>query len=170
LLLVGLAAVERARREPKLNDQFQFVLKEVWGEALKKEPHFWPARYHRGLLFQEKYDEQEAFKELNKALVINAQAAEVYASKGATALQTYQVADAELYADQALQINPRLPAALRLKADIMLSVGDTAKALTYLDKALAVNPSAEDTLARVAVCHYLDHEPDKLAAVVKQVE
>ena len=65
-------------------------------ELIRKDPNFWPARYHRGLLFQEKYDEQEAFKELNKALVLNPQAAEVYASKGFTALQTFQVADAEV--------------------------------------------------------------------------
>ncbi len=58
LLLVGLAAVERARRDPRLSDQFQFVLDNVWGLALKKDPDYWPARYHRGLLFQEKYDER----------------------------------------------------------------------------------------------------------------
>jgi tetratricopeptide (TPR) repeat protein len=170
LLLVGLAAVERARRDPRLSDQFQFVISEVWGAILKKNPNYWPARFHRGLLFQEKYDEREAFKELEKALVINPQAAEVYASKGATALQTYQIADAEVYADQALAINPQLPAALRLKADILLSAGDTAGARKFVDKALKINPCAEATLVRLAVCHYLDHDKDQLAAVIAQVE
>jgi cellulose synthase operon protein C len=59
LLLVGLAAVERARRDPRLNDQFQFVLGEVWGQALKDDPNYWPARFQRGQVFQEKYDSRK---------------------------------------------------------------------------------------------------------------
>src|SRR5262249_17720330 len=120
LLYIGLAAVERARRNHKLNDQFQFVLKEVWGLAAKNDKDFWWAHYQRGLLFQEKYNYGSAAKAFDKALTINPRAAEVLTAKGVEALRKYQIADAEQFADQALQINSQLPQALRLKADIFL--------------------------------------------------
>lgn len=170
LLLVGLAAVERARKDPRLSDQFQFVLTQVWKYAVKLDKDFWWGEYYRGKLFQEKYSYGYATRAFDKALAMNPQAAEVMACKGLDALRRYQMKDAELFADQALEVNPRLPTALRLKADIFLTAGDTAKAMLWLEKASKVNPRDEETLARVAACYHLDHQKKKLAGVIEKVE
>src|SRR5262245_42060901 len=58
LLLVGLAGAENARWN-KLSDQFEFILKEVYGDALKADKQFWPAELQAGLLLLEKYNRAE---------------------------------------------------------------------------------------------------------------
>jgi tetratricopeptide (TPR) repeat protein len=169
LLHIGLAAVERARKHRGLQDQFQFVLKEVWGLAAKSDKDFWPAEFHRGLLYQEKFRYDLAAKAFNKALTINPRAAEVLTAKGVSALHNYRIEDAELFAEHALQINRHLPAALRLKADIFLTAGDTARAMPFLEKARNVNPRSEETLARMAACYHLERNKDKLEALIRKV-
>src|SRR5262249_32294416 len=44
LLLVGLAGCENARWN-NVSDQFEFILNEVYADALKAEKDFWPAEY-----------------------------------------------------------------------------------------------------------------------------
>src|SRR5262249_40428613 len=117
LYLIGLAGVERARHH-NLADQFEFILNEVWGEAVKRDKDFWWAEYAKGLLFQEKYNKAGANSALDRALIINPRAAEALTAKGQAALQRFETTDAELYAEQALKINPRLSEALRLRADL----------------------------------------------------
>ncbi len=117
LLLVGLAGCEFARYH-NIADQFEFILTEVWGEAVKRDKDFWPADYEAGRLYQEKYNKAAASRALDRALTINPRAAEALAAKGYAALQRFETNDAELYAEQALKINPRLTEALRLRADL----------------------------------------------------
>src|SRR5262249_24250282 len=97
LYLVGLAGVERARYH-NLADQFKFILKEVWGEAVKRDKDFWWAEHAKGLLFQEKYNKAAANSALDRALIINPRAAEALAAKGQAALQRFETKDAELFA------------------------------------------------------------------------
>jgi cellulose synthase operon protein C len=169
LLLVGLAGLERARWH-NLEDQFEFILQEVFADAAKRDKDFWRADYEAGRLFLEKYNHANAMKSFKKALITNPQAAEVLASKGIAALRRYDMKDAEQFVEEALSINPRLPEARRLKADIYLAAGDFTRALEELDRARAVNPRDESTLARVAACLYLQHKDAEFAAVVKDVE
>src|SRR5207253_5729553 len=143
-----------------LSDQFEFILTEVWGEAVKRDKNFWWAEYEAGQLYQEKYNKSAANRALDRALIINPRAAEALVAKGYAALHRFETKDAELYAEQALTINPRLTEALRLRADLNLFAGDIKSTMADLDKARAVNPREEQTLARVAACYFVEHKYD----------
>jgi tetratricopeptide (TPR) repeat protein len=169
LLLVGLAGAENARWN-RLADQFNFIINEVYADAVKAEPDFWPAEYQAGMLLLEKYNKPEAADAFAKALKINPAAAEALVGKGALALTVFQIKDAERFAEQALKINPRLPEALRLRADVHLASADPAAALRELETARAVNPRDEQTLGRVAACFYLLHKKDRADALAGEVE
>jgi tetratricopeptide (TPR) repeat protein len=169
LVLVGLAGTERARWH-SLTDQFRFILKEVYGEAIQQDKDYWWAEYYSGRLLQEKYNKRGAFQAYERALAINPQAAEVYAAKGEASLQSLEIKDAALYAEEALRINPRLLEALRLQADLNLFEGDAVAALKVLAKAQEVNPRDEATLARVAVCLRLQKKTDAFAELLRRVD
>jgi tetratricopeptide (TPR) repeat protein len=169
LLLVGLAGCENARWH-KLSDQFEFILKEVYGDALKYDKDFWPAEHEAGMLLLEKYNRGEALDAFDKALKLNPSAAEPYVGKGIAALQKLEYKDAEQFAERALKLNPRLPAALRLQADVRLATGDVKAALADLEKARGVNPRDEETLGRIAACHFLQRKEADFDALVKEVE
>ncbi|MCI0377912.1 MAG: tetratricopeptide repeat protein [Gemmataceae bacterium] len=169
LLIVGLAGCERARYH-NLSDQYEFILIDVWGEAVKKDKHFWPAEFEAGRLYQEKYNRAAAHRALERALAINPRAAEALAAKGVAALQRFETKDAEHFAEQALKVNPRLTEALRLRADMHLFAGDAAAALKDLAAAQAVNPREETTLARVASCFLLQKKQAEFTALVQEVE
>jgi tetratricopeptide (TPR) repeat protein len=169
LLLIGLAGCENARWN-NLGDQFQFVLTEVYGDALKAEKNFWPAEYQAGVLLLEKYNRGEALAAFDKALAINPNAAEAYAGKGQAALQKFEMQDAERFAERALRINPKLLDALNLRADVYLAVGNFGKAMSELEKARQVNPHAESTLGRMASCRFLQGKAEELKKLVQEVE
>jgi tetratricopeptide (TPR) repeat protein len=169
LLVVGLAGCENARWN-NLPDQFQFVLTEVYGDALKAEPNFWPAEYQAGMLLVEKYNRGEALAAFDKALAINPNAAEALAGKGQAALQKYEIKDAERLADRALAINPNLLEALHLRADLHLAAGNVAKALEHLERARQVNPRHEATLGRLGACFFLQRKTDDFRQLVQEVE
>src|SRR5207302_6693865 len=122
LVHVGLAGCENARWN-QLSDQFQFILTEVYTDAVKYDKDMWPAEHQAGMLLLEKYNRGEALDAFDKALTINPNAAEALVGKGIAALQKYEVKDAESFAARALAINPNLLEALRLRADIYLLVG-----------------------------------------------
>jgi tetratricopeptide (TPR) repeat protein len=170
LVLVGLAGTENARWH-SLSDQFDFILKEVYFDALKYDKDYWWAEYHAGMLLLEKHNPGEAEGALQKAASINGSAAEVLVGRGLAALEKLKLKEADSFARRALDVNPRLPDALRLKADIYLAAGDVKKALTFLEKARAVNPRDENTLGRIAACYYLrrDKEKKEFHKLVKQV-
>ena len=169
LHLIGLAGCERARYH-NLSDQFEFILTEVWGEAVKLDKSFWWAEFEAGQLYQEKYNKAAANRAYDRALIINPRAAEVLTAKGVAALQRFETKDAEQYAEQALKINPRLTEALRLRADLNLFSGDVKAALADLEKAREVNPRDESTLARIASVYYTQRKNDPFKALVQQIE
>jgi tetratricopeptide (TPR) repeat protein len=169
LLLVGLAGSENARWN-NLADQFTFILQDVYADALKYDKDFWPAEYQAGMLLLEKYNRPEALASFDKALKINASAAEALAAKGVAALMRYEIKEAERLAEQALGINPKLPEALRLRADVHLSAADARAALKELETARKINPRDERTLGRIAACLILERKKDDLAALTKEVE
>src|SRR5439155_13079137 len=107
-----------------LSDQFEFILNEVYKDALKNDPNFWPAELQAGLLLLEKYNRGEALDALDKALTINPSCSEALAAKGVAALMRFEVKDAENFAERALKFNPNLPEALRLRADVHLATGN----------------------------------------------
>ena len=49
---IGLAAAQYARWN-RLSDQFHFLVNELYPDALKLDPAFWPAHLEAGMLFLE---------------------------------------------------------------------------------------------------------------------
>jgi tetratricopeptide (TPR) repeat protein len=176
LHLVGLAAAQFARWN-RLNDQFQFLINDLYPEALKAEADYWPARCEAGRLFLEKYNQAEAKKELAAALAINAQAADVYAAIAELALQNYDMDEAKRSFERALEIDPNHLAARQMKADWLFNNFQTSEAVALLEETRQLNPRSEETLGRLAACYVsldgLAKGPDdsryaKLAAEVEK--
>lgn len=169
LVWIGLAGAENARWN-NLPDQFEFILNDVYKDALKFDKLYWPAEYQAGMLLLEKYNRPEALAAFDNALKINPSAAEALAAKGELALTKLEIKEAERLAEQALNINPKLPQALRLRADVHLASEDTTAARKELEQARKVNPRDERTLGRIAACLVLQKKKDELAALTKEVE
>jgi tetratricopeptide (TPR) repeat protein len=169
LLLVGLAGCENARWN-SLSDQFQFILTDVYGDALKYEKEFWPAEHHAGMLLLEKYNRGDALAAFDKALALNPNAAEAWVGKGIAALQKYEIKDAERFAERALKINANLPEALNLQADVYLAVGDVGQATAVLERARRISPREETVLGRSAACLVLQHRDNDFGQLVRDIE
>lgn len=169
LLIVGQAGTENARWH-NLARQFKFILDEVYGDALKRDPDCWRAEYLIGMMLFEKHNRADALDAFDKALKINPKAVEALVGKGLVALQTFDVKEAERSAELALKVNPKHPEALRLKADVLLLGGEITAAEKLLTAARLINPRDEATLARLAMCHHLANRAADFAGVVKDVE
>src|SRR5207302_4926159 len=143
--LIGLAAAQYARWN-RLSQQFTFLVNDLFPEALQLDKNFWPAHYEAGLLFLEKYNQADAAKELQAALALNPQAAEVHVATGRLALQGYELAEAQTAVERALEINPQLISARELQADIHLANLEATKAIEVLEAALKQAPHREETL------------------------
>jgi cellulose synthase operon protein C len=152
---IGRAAAQFARWNWQ-SDQFDFLVNELYPDALKVQADYWPARYETGLLFLEKYNFADAAKEFRAALLINPQAAEVHAALGQVWLAQHDIAKAETEANRALELNPHLLDAWLAKAEIVWANLDVPKTLELLEKnALPLNPQNEETLGRLAACYLL---------------
>jgi tetratricopeptide (TPR) repeat protein len=169
LAIVGQAVSEYARWHA-LAEEFRTVLNDIYGDALRLDKDYWPAECLAGMLLLEKYNRPEALEAFDKALKINASAAEAHVGKGLIALQKFELQKAEELARQALASNPKLPAALRLRADVHLFGGDFVAALKDLDAARQLNPRDESTLGRVAACLLLQKKQAEFDALAAEVE
>ncbi len=150
---IGRAAAQYARWN-RLSDQFDFLVNDLFPQATKLDPDYWPAHYEAGLLFMEKYNRADATKEFQAALAINPRAAEVHAALAELALDDFQLEQAEASLNRAMEINRSLPAAWRLKADVAWLNDQTGEALRLLrEKLLPLNPLDEATLGRIAACY-----------------
>jgi tetratricopeptide (TPR) repeat protein len=168
LLLIGQAGCQNARWN-NLSDQFQFIVNEIYPDALKADKNFWPAEYEAGLVFLEKYNRADALEAFDRALAINPRAAEALVGKGMVALQHFEIQSALRYAEQALAVNPHSPQALVLRADIHVLDGDTKAARRNLDHARRISPSEETILGRLAACAFLEHRDKDLEALQTEV-
>jgi tetratricopeptide (TPR) repeat protein len=168
LALVGRAGVENANAHG-LSDQFEFILNTMYADALKEDADAWYIELQAGELLLEKYNRGQAFDAFDKALKINPKATEAMIGKARASLQLFEIKEAEQFADQALKINPKLPSALRVKADLNLMGGDLTAARKFLDSALAVNPRDESTLGRVAAVYVLQHKPEDVEKLAKEI-
>lgn len=149
LVSIGRGAAQYARWK-RVRDQFSFLVNELYPDAWKLDPTYWPARYEAGLLFLEKYNNPDADKELRGAIELNPNAAEAYAGLARLALQGFELEAAHRALDRALEINPELVDAYLYRADAFLANFQTAQAVEALEKALALNPVSEATLGRLA--------------------
>jgi len=152
---IGLAAARYARWN-RLSDQFSFLVNELYPDALKLEPGYWPAAYESGMLFLEKYNRPEAAEEFQTALKLTPYAAEAHVGLARLAMAAREIDRAEACLDEALRINPRLLSAWLEKADLAWANFKVREALKLLqEKALPLNPVSEETLGRLAACYVL---------------
>lgn len=158
---IGLGAARYARWN-RSHDQFGFLVNELYPEALKLEPGYWPAHYEAGLLFLEKYNQADAARELRAALELNPGAAEVHVALARLALNQREVDEAQASIAQALRINPRLLSGWLARADLAWANFDVKETLRLLEeKALPLCPIDEATLGRVAACYLLLDGPTR---------
>jgi tetratricopeptide (TPR) repeat protein len=169
LLLIGLAGCENARWN-NIADQFEFILNEVYADALKREKDFWPAEYESGALLLEKYKSGDALDAFDKTLTINPKSTQALVGKGIAALQKFEIKDAERLAERALKVNPRFPDALQLRSDVHLAGSEVNEAMKELETARQVNPRSESTLGRIAACFFLKRQTDELKKLIQEVE
>lgn len=159
LRYIGLAAAQFARWT-RNSQQFRFLVNKLYPQALELDENFWPARLEAGLLFLEKYNERDATAELNAALTINPNAAEVHAARARLALQSFELDRAKSSLERALEINPHLLEAHQLRADSLLADFRAKEAIEVLENALRLNPRSEETLGRLAAVYgYVDGFP-----------
>ncbi len=152
---IGLGAARYAHWN-RLHGQFSFLVNDLYPEALKLEPGYWPARYEAGTLFLEKYNRADASGELQAALELNPNAAEVHVALARLAVAEREIEQAEASISRALEINPRLLSGWLASADLAWANFDVEEALRLLrEKALPLNPVNEETLGRVAACYVL---------------
>ena len=163
LTWIGLGAAQFARWN-RLSDQFRFLVNELYPEALKIDPAWWPAHYHAGLLYLEKYNRAEASRELKAALAMNPSAAEVHAALARLAVQTYELEAARLAADRALALNPCQREAQLVQADILLANFQAREAIAVCEQACRLHPGSEAAAGRLAAAYLtVDGAPRELA-------
>ncbi|MBX6312231.1 MAG: tetratricopeptide repeat protein [Isosphaeraceae bacterium] len=167
LLLIGQAAERYYRakaRGEELANSLNEVINDIYEGALKADPKCWQAAWLEGRLFLSGYREGDARRELNRALLINPQAAEVLVTLGRADLQGYKLADGRKRAQEALEINPHYEPAFVLLADLNISDERFPEALEAAQKAAAENPNDEEALARLAAACRLLVNPAGAAA------
>lgn len=158
LLLAGQGAAEYARWK-SVSQVFDFVVNTVCRDIEKADPLAWEGRWLAGSLLLEKYNRAQGIPELQAALAINPQAAEVLVLLGESALDQRDWSQATSHADAALGIRPEYPAALRLKLDVALSTDAREAVPGLLDRLLAANGTDERNLARLAAWKLQQHGP-----------
>src|SRR5262245_17572770 len=168
LVLVGRAATEYANAN-SLTDQFDFILNDLYKDALKEEKDAWYVEQAAGDLLMEKYNRGEALDAFDKVLKINPRAAEALVGKAVAAVQKFETKEAEELADKALKINPKLIAAILVKVDLLVLAGDLKPARTLVDEALKANPRDERALARLGALHHLQREQGELDKLIAEI-
>jgi Flp pilus assembly protein TadD len=162
LCLIGQAAQRYYRataRGEELAQSLNDVINELYEGAIRVDPRCWQAAWLQGELFFDGYQEGNAKRELNRALLINPSAAEVLVTLGRIDLENYALNDGREKAEAALEINPSSTAALVLLADLNISDERFADALDASKKAVTLNPRDAEALARLAASQTLLVQP-----------
>lgn len=149
LRFIGRAAAQFARWN-RNSGQFNFLVNDLYPDARKLEPRYWPAHLEAALLFIEKYNPPHARAELDSALATNPFAAELHAARARLALDDYQLDSTRAAIGRALALNPRLVVAKHLEADLETIVSGPRAAVPILEAALTLDPLNDETLGRLA--------------------
>jgi predicted Zn-dependent protease len=166
------AQIARWQRKSKL---FHSLINEFYPQIVANNPKYWQARLASAWLFLEKYNDPATTADLNSAMAINANAAEIHAGRAALQLSNYDLPNAKRSLDRALQLNENSVVALQLQSSLQLVNRDSSDAIATLEKALEVNPKDEETLGRLAAVYGLldgtEEAPDsRLGKIIAQVE
>jgi cellulose synthase operon protein C len=169
LAIVGRAGIENANAHA-LTDQFDFILNEMYKDALKQDKDAWYIELQAGELLLEKYNRGDALDAFDKALKINPRAAEALVGKARAALQRFEVKDADDLVEQALKINPKLTSAIRVKIDLALMGGEFDKARKLVNEAIEINPRDESTLGRLGAIYVVERKPAELENLIADIK
>ncbi len=160
LYFIGQAAAQYARWT-RNSAQFNFLVNRLYPQVLKLDENYWPAKLASGRLFLEKYNERDATTELNAALAINPNAAEVHAARAELALQSFDLQRAESSIERALEINPQCLAARQFQADMLMAEFRVKEAVALLEEVRQLNPHSDKTLGRLAAGYlFVDGDDD----------
>jgi Flp pilus assembly protein TadD len=160
---IGLGAAQYARWN-RISSQFSFLVNELYPDALRADPAWWPAHYAAGLLYLEKYNQPEAARELKAALALNPNAAEIHAALARLAVQNLDVGTARAAIERALEINATEEEALLVRGDILLANFQAAEAVPVFEEAVRLHPSSSVAAGRLAAaCAVVDGLPADLA-------
>jgi len=157
LRYIGMAAAHFARWN-RLHDQFNFLVNDLLPAALAKEENYWPAYYESGRLFLEKYNQAQAQKDLQAALTINPNSADVHAALAELAIVGFDLEQAKRLVARALEINPNHLHSKLMLADIHVANLAPRDALEVLEKARELNRVSEPLLGRLAAVYGLIDE------------
>ena len=152
LLWVGRGAAQYARWS-RNSGQFTMLVNTLYPKARRLDRNFWPSHLEAGLLFIEKYNPVDAKAELDSALAINPNAAELHAAFAMIAVERGAYDSARAGIDRALAINPLLKVAHRLDADLAMTVFGPTRAIPILERARRLDPADEETLGRLAAVY-----------------
>jgi predicted Zn-dependent protease len=174
LQMVGEASAQIARWQRR-SKVFHSLINEFYPGIIEKNPKHWQARLASARLFLEKYNDPATTADLNAALAINANSAEIHAGRAALQLSNYDLPNAKRSLTRALELNNKCIVALQLHARLQLVNRDSADALATLRSALEVNPKDEETLGQLAAIYGLldgtKEDPDsRLGKLIAQVE
>jgi tetratricopeptide (TPR) repeat protein len=152
LLWIGRAAAQYARWNRNAG-QFSFLVNTLYPRARRLDRRFWPAHLEAARLFLEKYNPEDARAELDSALAINPNAAELHAVRAMIAVERGAFDSARAGIDRALAINPSCKPAFHIAADLEMSAFGPAGAVAILERARKLDPSDEETLGRLAAAY-----------------
>ena len=165
----GVIGVDRPRcraiaRWNRLSGQFSFLVNELYPDALKADPAWWPAHYAAGVLYMEKYNQPEAARELKAALAINPMPPRFTRRWPDCAAQNFDVGAARLALARALEIDPTVEEALLVRGDILLSNFQAKEAVPVFEEAVRLHPASEVAAGRLAAAYaVIDGFPDDLS-------
>ena len=166
LYWIGQGAAQFARWK-RSKGQFRFLVSQLYPDALDLDKNFWQARLQSALLFLEKFNEAEATTDLNAALAINPNAADVHVANARMALHKFEISKAQASVERALGINPNLLSAHLLQADIWFADLRPDKAIEVLENARKLNPLSEEMLGALTAA-YISTDPIPEGAAVSR--
>ena len=137
--------------------------------AAPNSPALWRVRY--GMLFHERFNDQEAVNLFNEALARDPQSAEAYLGLAMVSADGFDEKATE-YVAKAIGLDPKLAEAHELAANLLLEDAKPEEAVREANAALAISPDALDAMATLAAADLLaDKDADadawlkKMAAV-----
>jgi tetratricopeptide (TPR) repeat protein len=105
----------------------------------QNSPALWHVRY--GMLFHERFNDEDAAKLYNEALLIDPANAQAYLGLAALAEEGFEGKASE-YAEKAIAADPKLAAAHEFMADLALEDAQPQQAVKEADAAIALSPYA----------------------------
>ena len=134
----------------------------LFRNAIEKDPNFTLAYVGLADTTAFSYRQAEMYPALKKALELDPNLAEAYATQGfALALHQWKWKEAEVSFKRAIELNPGYATAHQWYATLLAIEGRHDEAKAEMRRALEINPLSYNFLADLGQVYYLAHEYDK---------